>query len=423
MIKLNWCLLSAGFSLLFPLPVFSQTQPLTAIKGTEFNEPITITLPADKIYRLQRIQTSPPLQLNPSSYAIQFISLPLAETNSTLNASEVDALPFQPTTIILAHSDDKTTAPGQWTSGRPDGHAPIGVMGDHVHGQGEWMVSYRYMFMSMDGNRDGTDDLSNDEVLEDFMVSPEDMTMQMHMLGAMYAPTDQLTLMAMVPFVIKEMDHVTRMGTDFTTNSSGIGDIKLSGLYQLFNENRQSVHLNLGFSLPTGSIDERDDTPAGEDVILPYPMQIGSGTVDLRPGITYLGQTDNWSWGAQANTVLRLGENDRGYTVGNRYQLMGWFARRLNETVSVSLRLDGETWEDYDGADSALNPNVIPTADPDLRGGTRLDLGLGVNVYLPESFLPGGRFAAEFELPVYQSLEGPQLETDWQLIVGVQSAF
>ncbi len=417
MLKLYYSLLSAGFSLLLPLPALSQTQPLTAIRGTELDRAITATPLKTRKVRLETIATATPVEIKISSPALQLIN-----SSSTVNENERGAFPFQSSSFILADSDE-TVAPGEWSSGRPDGHAPISVMGDHVHSKGEWMLSYRYMFMSMDGNRDGTDDLSIDDVLEDFMVSPEDMTMQMHMIGGMYAPTENLTLMAMVPFVVKEMDHVTRMGTEFTTNSSGIGDIKFSGLYQIFNQNRQTIHLNLGFSVPTGSIDERDDTPAGDDVILPYPMQIGSGTVDLRPGITYLGQTDDWSWGAQANTVLRLGENDRGYTVGNRYQLLGWLARRLNDKVSLSLKLDGETWEDYDGADSALNPNVIPTADPDLRGGTRLDLGVGVNVYLPENFLPGGRLAAEFELPIYQSLEGPQLETDWQLTVGIQSAF
>jgi len=385
MMQPNWFLFSAGLALLFPSPVFSQSLPVS-----------------DRAITLETIDQSSP---------IGFVSLPFASEDNSF-----------PDRVIIANGGGDPSA-GQWTSGRPDGHAPIGVMGDHVHGKGEWMITYRYMFMSMDGNRDGTDNLSTDDVLEDFMVSPEDMTMQMHMIGAMYAPTEDLTLMAMVPFVIKEMDHLTRMGTRFTTNSSGLGDIKLSGLYQLFNQNRQTVHLNLGFSVPTGSIDERDDTPAGDNVILPYPMQIGSGTFDLRPGITYLGQTDNWSWGAQANAVLRLGENDRDYTVGNHYQLTGWAARTLSDQVSLSLRLDGETRENYDGADLALNPNLIPTADPDLRGGTRLDLGLGVNVYLPESFLPEGRIAAEFELPLYQSLDGPQLETDWQLTVGVQSAF
>ena len=43
---------------------------------------------------------------------------------------------------------------------RPDAHAPIGVMGDHTHDKGEWMLSYRYMYMNMTGNRVGTDSVS-----------------------------------------------------------------------------------------------------------------------------------------------------------------------------------------------------------------------------------------------------------------------
>ena len=46
-------------------------------------------------------------------------------------------------------------------SKRPDGHAPIGVMGDHTHKAGEWMASYRYMRMEMEGSLDGSDGISN----------------------------------------------------------------------------------------------------------------------------------------------------------------------------------------------------------------------------------------------------------------------
>ena len=38
--------------------------------------------------------------------------------------------------------------------------APAGVMGDHVHRRGDWMFSYSYMRMHMDGMRDGSDGLS-----------------------------------------------------------------------------------------------------------------------------------------------------------------------------------------------------------------------------------------------------------------------
>ena len=68
--------------------------------------------------------------------------------------------------------------------------APASVMGEHVHPNGEWMVSYTYMLMNMDGMRDGTDDLSDQDILQDFMVTPLHMTMEMHMVGAMYAATD-----------------------------------------------------------------------------------------------------------------------------------------------------------------------------------------------------------------------------------------
>ncbi|MBE9129909.1 transporter [Coleofasciculus sp. LEGE 07092] len=371
-----------------------------------------------------------------------FVNLPEKISDDRINAiafEKISPVPLNPRLktplsishirspeLLLADSDDAIESDHtgfQWTSARPDGHAPIGVMGDHTHEKGEVMFSYRYMFMDMDGNRDGTDSLSDAEVLQQFPVTPVRMTMQMHMLGVMYAPTDDLTLMAMVPYVFKEMDHVTRSGLRFTTNSEGFGDIKLTGLYKILDQNRQRLHFNIRVSFPTGSIEERDNTPAGDDQILPYPMQIGSGTFDLLPGITYLGQTNNLSWGGQAIATLRLGESSNDYRLGNQLALTGWAAYKWADWLSTSIRLNGKTWGNIDGVDSRLNPMMIPTADPDRRGGTQLNLGFGVNLYAPRGSLKGSRLAIEFELPLYRSLDGPQLETDWQLTAGIQAVF
>ncbi|PPT05478.1 hypothetical protein CKA32_004973 [Geitlerinema sp. FC II] len=317
----------------------------------------------------------------------------------------------------IAHDD--VSVPGQWSAARPDGHAPIGVMGDHTHGAGEFMFSYRFMDMHMEGNRDGTDSLSNDEVLEQFPVTPTQMGMQMHMLGAMYAPTDELTLMLMVPYVSMEMDHRTRSGVRFTTNSDGLGDISLSTLYKIWDSDRQRLHLNFGLSFPTGSIDERDNTPAADDAVLPYPMQIGSGTYDLLPGITYLGQSEQGSWGAQVRGRVRLGRNDEDYALGDRLEANSWLARKWTDWFSTSVRVTFRTWGNVRGEDSRLNPMLIPTADPDRRAGSRFDVGLGLNLYDRRGF----RLGVELELPIYQSLDGPQLETDWTMTVGLQASF
>ncbi len=66
---------------------------------------------------------------------------------------------------------------------------------------------------------------------------------------------------------------------------------------------------------------------------------------------------------------------------------------------------------------------MVPTVFTELRGGTGLDAALGINFYVASGSLAGFRIGVEGLLPVYQDLDGPQLETDWQLIIGPQYAF
>lgn len=315
-----------------------------------------------------------------------------------------------------------------FSSAGPDGHAPLGVMGDHTHDTGEWMFSYRYMAMQMDGNRDGTDRVSAQQIVSPtgggFIVSPTKMDVQMHMLGAMYAVNEVVTVMGMLPYVIKEMDHITRAGGRFTTKSEGVGDLKTTALIRVLNTPTQALHLNLGFSLPTGSINEKDDNPrcqmmANCPAQLPYPMQLGSGTVDPSVGLTWLGDSSILSWGAQVMGTFRLGHNDREYSQGELYEATVWAAKPVSSRVSLSLRLAARETTNYDGQDEDLavsNTNFIPTAETNLRGGTRADAGLGVN------WLVGGgvRFSAEVLYPFYQNLDGPQLESDGMFLVGLQ---
>ena len=109
---------------------------------------------------------------------------------------------------ILAGDHSSNTETDLWDASYPDSHAPIGVMGDHTHGAGEYMLSYRFMNMAMKGHRQGTQSLSAEDVFGlVYDIAALDMTMDMHMIGMMHAPTDKLTLMAMVNFVAHERSH------------------------------------------------------------------------------------------------------------------------------------------------------------------------------------------------------------------------
>ena len=314
---------------------------------------------------------------------------------------------------------------------RPDSHAPAGVMGDHIHDAGEWMFSYAYMDMEMEGNLDGTRSLSNDEILlsgtGDFTVTPTDMTMRMHMVGGMYAPNDRLTLMVMTSFVEKDMNHVTAMGGAFNTQSSGLGDSSITGLYSLTKAEDGSAnsHVSLGLFLPTGSIDERDVIPlsAPNSAQLPYPMQLGSGSFAIEPGYTYNRYYQDWSWGGQIKARFQLDRNDRNYSLGD--QIMGslWAAKPINENFSISARLQLDDKANISGADPELNPAIVPTADPSLRAGTRVDLGIGINWITAVREHNSWRLSAEYLAPIHQELNGPQLETDSTFVFKTQYSY
>ncbi|MCK4743114.1 MAG: hypothetical protein KAT25_04785 [Sulfuriflexus sp.] len=106
-----------------------------------------------------------------------------------------------------------------------------------------------------------------------------------------------------------------------------------------------------------------------------------------------------------------------------RIELSTWLQRKWSSNFSTSLRLNIQRWSDIDGADPDLNPAVISTADPELRAGKRADLLLGVTYHPHHGALKGNRFALEVGKPVYQKLDGPQLETDLILTAGWQHAF
>ena len=161
------------------------------------------------------------------------------------------------------------------------GYMPPGIM---VGQAGEWMLGYQFMFDDMAGNLVGTNRISNEKILERFATTPTDMTMQMHMFMAMYAASNDLTLMAMLPYIRKSMNHVSSMGAPFIERTEGIGDVELRGLYTLYAsaDRGHRILLTGGVGLPTGSIDK-----SMGGMRLEYPMQLGSGTVSLLPGLIY----------------------------------------------------------------------------------------------------------------------------------------
>ena len=343
-------------------------------------------------------------------------------------------------TLSYADSGHKAVA-------APEAHAPIMVMGDHMHKAGEYMMSLRQMNMRMKGNINGTNKLNDAQVLgqpndnammpANLRVVPQEMDMKMTMLGAMYAPNNAVTLLAMVMQIDNEMvlqSYQGMMGdtpcaSTFISKTSGTGDTIIGALFRGGATPNGQWHSGLAVSLPTGAIDEtgRPITPMGcaqatMDMRLPYPMQLGSGSYELKPSLTYNGDWNKWRVGAQASAVMRLNDNDENYRLGDKAELQGWVMKNLTAWASASARLDISHQGKIDGKDSKI-ALPVQTAQTNFSGGTLANFSLGVNLIGQSGALRDHRLAIELVMPVHQDAFGVQMKREETLTIGWQKAF
>ena len=308
------------------------------------------------------------------------------------------------------------------------------------------MLSYRYMFMDMDGMYKGSSAVSSAQTFAaGYVVSPRRMTMDMHMLGLMHAPTDDITLMAMLPYTSMEMSHeidpaagmlVMLNGGSrfFTTKSNGIGDLKFNALFNLHESGGHHLHAGIGLSLPTGSINEQDIVPGPGGRLsrqLPAAMQPGSGTVDLLPSLTYRYDADAWSAGVQAAGVYRTHKNYHDYHLGHRFDLNAWMAWSPVEWVSLSSGLSYR-WEDKMAgtqSDLLFRPPfaparlTVPTAFSANYGGQQIEAIAGVEFLMSSGPLEDNSIALDVRVPLWQDVNGYRLGTDFTVTGGWRYAF
>lgn len=324
--------------------------------------------------------------------------------------------------------------------------APAGVMYSHMlPNAGDIMIGYRYMYGRRAGDvlhgpnqasdQDIVANACSDEQLCRFV--PTYMEMGMHMINIMYAPTDWLNLMLMPTFVDKEMNlreldgrpppvdgvhEHTGIGGHTT---GGVGDTVMSALFKLYDQPGHHLHLGMGVSAPTGNVDLEFRRIAREDGgIVHYGMQLGSGTWDFLPNLTYTGEYKDWAWGAQIKGAVRMqSQNESGYRLGNTIQSSVWGSYKLTDWLSGSIRGVYSGQSGIKGSFNTFNAASGPMDFPDNYGGNYGDIGFGVNAAIPKGTLAGNSFAFEWLQPVADDVNGYQLKRKGALTVSWSYAF
>ena len=322
-------------------------------------------------------------------------------------------------------------------------NAPAGIMFDHTLPTGEFMAGYRFMRSGQAGNMVFGREIADLTAMQltgcgeqECAVSPNYMSMNMHMLELMYAPTDWLTLMLMPQWVDMEMkmtalpdptpnpqqhNHSTGLHAH---QSGGVGDTGIYALFKLFGDKHHHLTLSLGGTAPTGDEDIklRKNSTTNKDlsnIPLHYGMQLGSGTWDFKPSLTYSGEMDSFNWGIQATGTLRLeNRNSENFAFGNIFQGSVWGGYQWTDWLSTTVR---GVYTTQGGIRGEYLPIFFPNTDPPREfipthvgpfdkttnyGGRFWDLGLGLNVTIPSGAFAGNRLKFEWLQPIYTDYNG-----------------
>jgi hypothetical protein len=328
--------------------------------------------------------------------------------------------------------------------------APAGIMFDHVlPNAGDVMVGYRYMYANQAGaTQNGLNTISDSAIVnqacgsQQCFVTPNEMSMNMHMLDLMIAPTDWLTLMLMPQFMDMHMTMrplngapetpsmttplgaaILHAGHEHTTG--GVGDTGMYAIFNVFKSTNQQLNISLGGTAPTGDSDIRLRNTHQQDLgFIHYGMQLGSGTWDFKPAITYTVNIDDWSFGAQLNGTKRLeSSNKAGFALGDIFQATSWGSYSWTNWLATSVRgvytLQGALQGGYRGVYHQIGAMDFTNS----YGGRFVDVGFGVNASMPNGSLQGNRLSFEWLQPVLDDVNGYQLPREGALSATWSYAF
>ncbi len=226
-----------------------------------------------------------------------------------------------------------------------------------------------------------------------------------------YGFTSKASALVKIPYVNKELR--TAGGPD--RGVQGLADITVLGKYRVYTKNfiggTSRLALIGGLKLPTGDDDATDSLG-----LLPPPLQLGSGSVDVVGGAAYTYQTLDHEFDADLRYIFKQEANN--FEFGDAFQYNFSYQKRI---FPVTLPDKGM----YSQWNALLELNGV-YQERNVASGVAVLASGGHTLFLsPGIQFVDKRWVAEASLqyPVLQDLHGDQLETDYKLALSIRLQF
>lgn len=185
----------------------------------------------------------------------------------------------------------------------------------------------------------------------------EDVQLDLQMFTLKYSPSSLVSYSLVATYQTNYAETYFD-GYLFSDRTHGLSDTLLKRTQVFVLPAQQVVILEGGIYLPTGSINEKNQSNVAFNY--PYNMQLGSGTIDPMVTAIYIKTlASKHQFGALGLARLRTGENNsNGYHLGHDWTGGLWYSYLLNPFITPSLKLNYRSIEGVSGMDPLLRGNT-----------------------------------------------------------------
>jgi len=326
------------------------------------------------------------------------------------------------------------------------GNMPMNIAGGGIPETHEFRFKIQPAYMRMQGLRSAASNVNGNSLLGapasgKYMAVQKNMDMNMLNLAMGYSFSDDFFAGIMPMYKDNRMDMafnsvMTTMTkrSAYTMKSSGIADTMLMTKYRVYSDDPLiptiEASLFIGASLPSGSINQRNSThplAVRRTELLPYSMQLGSGTVDPMLGLLYQGSSSPWWWGLDGIYTGRWYDNSRNYRLGDTVTFDTYVMNQISYNLLWQIQANVE-WKGHirGQADEVANglsghavhgnagsPLMTPLWDTNNYGGVKTSITVGLQ-WQP---VPLHIIDLSVKIPVYQRLNGVQLKDQFGVML------
>ncbi len=275
---------------------------------------------------------------------------------------------------------------------------------------GGWRADLRFDYFDQDQMRSGTDSISRSTLeLPNEREIQQSTINRNYSIDLDYSPNKDWGVNIMLPWYDRSHATIAEGDTAISTShDTGIGDLRLLGRYTGLDASR-NTGFEFGIKLPTGSFgsDFRSGPQAGEP--LDRGVQLGTGTTDLLLGVYTFGMLAP-DWGYFAHALLSQPLDSReDFRPGTGINLN--FGLRYSESASFQPQLQVNAR--FEKREAGAN------ADVDNSGASLIYLSPGFNWNVTRRLSA----YAFVQTPIYQRVNGLQIEARWLASVGLHYIF